>query len=119
MASLDDFLFEPFYQIMRMHLLADRICAEGVSPELPISEAKVIVICPAANSDYRLAVKSTPLGQRFPHLETVEEVVRATLADRDSFAVAAPEEIIEKLRGSDVATHIERWLEYHATRYGW
>jgi hypothetical protein len=118
-APLDDFFFEPFYQIMRLHLLADRMRSEGVTPELPIKEAKVIVVCPAANVDYRLVVKTTPLGQRFPHLDTVEDVVRAAITDGDSFAVLAPEEIFGKLRGTAIAADIERWLEYHAVRYGW
>jgi len=51
-ASLDDFLFEPFYQIMRLHLLRDRMLEEGVSPRLPIVDARVVVVCPAANADY-------------------------------------------------------------------
>jgi hypothetical protein len=118
-APLDAFFFEPFYQIMRLHLLADRMRTEGVTPKLLIDEAKVIVVCPTANVDYRLVVKTTPLGQRFSHLDTVEDVVRATLTDGDSFAVVAPEEIIGRLRGKAIAADIGRWLEYHAARYGW
>lgn len=118
-APLDDFFFEPFYQIMRLHLLADRMLADGVTPNLPINEARVIVFCPAENTDYRMAVSTTPLALRFPHLDTVEDVVRATLTDPDTFTVVAPEEIIGKLRGSNLAADMADWLAYHELRYGW
>ena len=118
-ATLDDFFFEPFYQIMRLQLLADRMRSEGVTPDLPVDEAKVIVVCPAANSEYRQVVKTTPLGHLFPHLGTVQDAVRATLIDGSSFSVVAPEEIIGKLRGSGHEADIQEWLDYHTIRYCW
>ena len=116
---LDDFFFEPFYQIMRLHLLADRMLTNGVAPDLPIDEVRVVVVCPAANVDYRTVVKTTPLAHRFPQFDTVEDVVRATLSDGRLFSAVATEEIIAKLRRSVIAPDIERWLEYHSARYGW
>jgi len=117
--SLDDFFFDPFYQIMRLHLLADRMVASGVSPFLPIDEARVVVVCPTANLDYRNVVRDTPLGQRFPEFDTVEDIVKATLIDRDSFSVVAPDEIIGQMREKAIGPDLDDWLEYHRVRYGW
>ena len=116
---LDDFFFEPFYQIMRLHLLANRMLANGVTPNLLVDEAKVVVVCPAENTDYRQVVGTIPLARRFPDLGTVEEIVRATLTDQNSFSMVAPEEIIGKLRSGSLAGDMKEWLEYHKTRYGW
>ncbi len=116
---LDDFLFEPFYQIMRLRLLADRMVASGVSPTLPVDEAKVVVVCPEGNLDYRNVVRATPLGQRFLEHDTVEDVVRATLVDPASFAVVSQDEIINQLRGDTPGLDLDDWLEYHRVRYGW
>ena len=118
-APLNDFLFEPFYQIMRMRLLADRMVAEGVTPALQITDARVIVVCPAANLDYRQAVEETPLARRFPRATTVEEVVRATLKAPEAFSVVAQEDVLAALRDGPLAGSLEPWLEYHRVRYGW
>ena len=81
--ELDDFLYEPFYQIMRQRLLADRMVQQR---ELDVDEAKVVVVVPEGNRAYRAvgSVRTTtspPLAGRFPQLETVEAVVRASLRD--------------------------------------
>lgn len=118
-APLEDFLFEPFYQIMRLHLLRDRMMAEGVSPSLPIVDARVVVVCPEANTDYRHVVRATPLGKRFPEAITVEEVIRNTLKDPRTFAVLAQEDVVAAVRNGPLALRLEDWLDYHQTRYGW
>jgi hypothetical protein len=118
-APLDEFLFEPHYQIMRLLLLADRMRDEGATETLRVDEARVVVACPVANIDYRNIVKTTPLARRFPQHDTVEEVIRATLKDRTRFAVAAQEDIVAKLRSSTIALRLSFWLDYHQMRYGW
>jgi len=92
---------------------------EGVSPDLPIVDARVVVMCPAGNTDYRLVVKETPLGVRFPSLATVEDVVRATLKTPRTFAILAQEDVVVALRGGPLAQHLKPWLDYHRVRYGW
>ena len=104
---------------MRLRLLADRMLACGVTPTLNVDEARVVVVCPEGNLDYRNVVRSTPLGQRFPELDTVEDVVRATLVDPASFAVMSQNEIIRQLRGGTPGLDLYDWLEYHRVRYGW
>lgn len=118
-APLEDFLCEPFYQIMRLHLLRDRMMAEGVSPNLAIADARVVVVCPAGNVDYRHVVRATPLGLRFPAAMTVENVIQNTLKDPRTFAVLAQEDVIAGLRMGGLATQLDHWLDYHQTRYGW
>lgn len=55
---LDDYLFEPFYQLLRLRLLADEIQRSGFAPGMAVQDARVVVVCPAANLDYRLVVSS-------------------------------------------------------------
>ncbi len=93
--------------------------ASGVTPTLPVDEARVVVVCPEAHLDYRNVVRTIPLGQRFLELETVEDVVRATLVDPPSFAVVSQDEIIRQLRGDPSVLDLENWLEYPRVRYGW
>lgn len=116
---LEEFFFEPFYQIMRLLLLRDCMMLDGVTPDLPVTDAKVIVICPKANHDYRRAVPETPLCRRFPSLRQLEEVVHATLNDPSVFAVAAQEDVVAALRSRPVAECLKPWLDYHEARYGW
>jgi hypothetical protein len=118
-APFGEFLFEPFYQIMRLHLLADRMLREGVGPDLPICDARVVVVCPDANQQYRETVRTTPLSRRFPTLTTVEDAVRATLKVPRSFSVVAPEIVLRTMRASQVSPSLAAWTEYHRQRYGW
>lgn len=118
-APLDEFFFEPHYQIMRLLLLADRIRSSGVTECLRVDDARVLVVCPEANSDYRNVVQSTPLARRFPQVATIEAMVRATLKDPERFSVVAQESLVSALRASPIARTIGSWLDYHHVRYGW
>ena len=116
---LDEFLFEPFYQIMRLILLGDRMLHEGVSPSLRINDVRVIVVCPNDNIDYRHVVPTTPLGRRFPTMRTVADTVRATIKRPEHFDVVAPEAAVAAMRTGALGEAIEPWTEYHRARYGW
>ena len=116
---LDEFLFEPFYQLMRLRLLADEIERSGFGPGMTIADARVVVVCPAANRDYLLAVRSTPLAKRYPSLPTVEAIMQATLRQPDGIQVASSEALVAGLRACAQAASLAPWLDYHAARYGW
>ncbi len=116
---LDDFLVEPFYQLMRLRLLADEMQRGGVAPAMPLTDARVVVICPAANQDYLVPVASTALARHYPSLPTIQAVMQATLRDPRGIQVASSEALIASLRASDVAGELADWLDYHALRYGW
>ena len=118
--DLDDFLYEPFYQIMRQRLLADRMVRTG---ELDVDEARVVIVAPEDNRAYRLisdgrAVTSPPLARRFPQLGTVDEVMRACLKDPDSqFRMVSPSLLLEGVVRS-LPEETEVWACYWRERYG-
>lgn len=115
----EEMLVDPFYQLMRMMLLGDRMLREGVTDQLAIDEMRVVVVCPNANDDYRLVVPTTPLGRRLPAGSTVLEAMRASLKDPRRFDMVAQEELIGGLRQGPLAQELKPWLDYHALRYGW
>ncbi len=112
---MDELLYEPFYQLMRLRLLADRMAADR---ELCISEAKVVAVVPGDNAAYRERITSPALAARFPRLGTVSDVMRATLKHPDrSFASVCPSllrEAVERECGSTVSC----WAAYQRERYG-
>ncbi|MBP6832453.1 MAG: hypothetical protein KA978_16830 [Deltaproteobacteria bacterium] len=118
-APFVDWLWEPFYQLMRLRLLADRMVATGVTEGQRVDEARVVVVCPKANEGYRLAVQKTPLAARRPPGATVEDIVRTALKDPTSLTVVAQDDLVAQLRGGPVASGLSSWLAYHSLRYGW
>ena len=118
-ASFEEQLHEPFYQLMRMHLLADRILEEGITRDLRVDEVRVVVVCPRDNNDYRIVPPLGPIGLRSAPGTTVEETVRARLRRPHAFAVLAQEDLVAALRLSAVAPQLVDWLDYHARRYDW
>ena len=118
--ELDDFFYEPFYQIMRQRLLADRMVRKR---ELGVDEAKVVVVVPEQNWAYRTvsdgkATTSPLLAQRFPRLETVDAVMRASLRDPDAqFDMVAPSNLLNTL-SQRLSDETEGWAGYWRDRYG-
>ena len=118
--ELDEFLYEPFYQIMRQRLLADRMVHQG---ELGVDEAKVVVVVPEDNRAYRMVAAggkttSPPLARRFPHLQTVEEVMRAVLRSPGTqFDMVAPSTLLESVTPA-LPTETRPWAQYWLERYG-
>ncbi len=117
--QIEELMYDPFYQLMRMRLLADVMETKGVTGELPVDEARLLVICPESNQDYRRVFQRLPLAQRFPELDTVEQVFRACLKEPERFAVVSQERLVTALRTDPTHESIEPWLEYHELRYGW
>ena len=74
-APFDAWLFEPFYQILRLRLLADRMVR---NQELGVFDAKVVVVVPEGNRAYRERVTSPPLAMAFPD-RTVSGIVEESL----------------------------------------
>jgi hypothetical protein len=116
---LNEFLFEPFYQLMRLRLLADRMVSEGVTPSLRVVDARVVVVCPAENQEYRTVVTSTPLARRFAGHVALEDVMRATLKNPRGIELVAPERLVAALGASPLDGSLLPWLDYHRQRYGW
>ena len=113
---LGAWLHDPFYQIMRQRLLADRMVTRK---ELGVSEAKVVLVCPDGNLDYRQSLTSPLLAAMFPEATSVEEVIRAATSDPDlNFGFVSQSEIGTAVRAKCGAC-AHGWSEYHAARYGW
>lgn len=102
---------------MRLLLLGDRMLVEGVTEELSVADVRVVVVCPAANDDFRRVVSTTPLGRRFPD-DTVLGVMHRGLKVRRRFQVVAQDELVAALRGGPLTGELQAWLDYHARRYG-
>ena len=118
--ELDDFLYEPFYQIMRQRVLADRMVQQR---EFGVDEAKVVVVVPQDNWAYRTvsdgrAATSPPLAHRFPQLDTVEAVFRATLKEPDAqFGMVSPATLLDRVVHS-LPEEAAEWSGYWRDRYG-
>ena len=111
---MDELLYEPFYQIMRLRLLADRMAARK---ELGVTDAKVVVVVPEGNTTYRNKITSPSLAQRFPDRGTVE-VVKATLKEPErAFAMVTPEMLLDAVE-SKCGDSVPEWVAYHRERYG-
>ena len=111
----DAWLFEPFYQILRLRLLADRMVRNH---ELGVYEAKVVVVVPEGNRAYRERVTSPWLTQNFPD-QTISDIVRQTLVHpQHSYATVSPSSLATSVRRRCGATAVS-WRCYQQARYGW
>ena len=114
-APMDELLYEPFYQLMRQRLLADRMIDKG---ELEVTEAKVIAVVPEGNTAYRERITSPPLVQRFPNLKTVSDVFRATLKrPDDAYAIVCPSVLVAAVE-RECGDAAAEWVSYQRERYG-
>ena len=112
---MEELLYDPFYQLMRLRLLADRMVTGG---ELDVSEAKVVVVVPEANTAYRERITSPPLAARFPQLMTVSDVMRATLKHSDRvFASVCPSLLLDAVE-RECGAAVSSWAAYQRARYG-
>ena len=113
---MEDLLYEPFYQIMRLCLLADKMVRDQ---EFGVSEAKVVVVCPEGNDDYRKTITSLALRERFPNAGSVEEIIHAALRNPATFRLTSPENPVAVVRKSSTAGAVSEWLAYQQERYGY
>jgi len=112
---MGELLYEPFYQIMRLRLLADRMVA---CSELGVSDAKVVVVVPEGNTAYREKITSPSLACRFPALGTVNEVFREALTSPDkAFATVSAEALVDAV-ASACGDATSDWVAYQRERYG-
>ena len=111
----DAWLFEPFYQILRLRLLADRMVRNH---ELGVSEAKVVVVVPEGNRAYRERVTSPWFQGEYPD-HIVSDIVQQTLIHpHNAYASVSPSLLAASLRQRCGATATS-WGCYQQERYGW
>ena len=112
---MEELLYEPFYQLMRQRLLADRMVANG---ELGVTEAKVVAVVPEGNTAYRNRITSPPLKERFPNLKTVSDVFRAALKrPDDAYAIVCPSTLVAAVE-RECGDAAAEWVAYQRERYG-
>ena len=111
---MDTLFWDPFFQIMRFRLLADRMVKDN---ELGVCEAKVIVIVPKSNTAYREKITSRPLKDKFPTLRTVEQVVKTTLKREEDFKAFSYSTIVDAVE-SECGAAAADWAKYIRERYG-
>jgi hypothetical protein len=108
-ANLEDFLYEPFYQLLRHSLLASRIMEAG---EPPVSRVQVVHITVAKNKEL-LSVTSPQFRQ---HGKTTYEVWRKLLKDPQGFTLI-PADVFFKNTLLDQYRELEPWTRYMVDRY--
>jgi hypothetical protein len=113
---LEELFYEPFYQIMRLGLLADKMVRER---EFGVSAAKVVVVCPEGNDDYRKTITSPALKERFPDHTTVEAVVHAAVRNQSVFTMTSPEALVAAVRKCESTSRLADWVAYQHERYGY
>jgi hypothetical protein len=112
---LDEWFYEPFYQIMRLLLLGQKMVDER---EQGVTEATVVVVCPQENTAYRDRITSPALEARFPRATSVIEAVEGSIRDPARFRVTSQDALLRLIASSQSAV-LHDWLTYHRERYGW
>lgn len=107
-----DWLYDPFYQIMRLLLLGRRMAEEN---ELGVTEAVVVVVCPDGNVEYRDRVTSRGLK---PFGSKVEDVIKGVLKNPKDFRMTAPADLLRAVQGQH-GGKLGGWATYLHERYGW
>jgi hypothetical protein len=110
---IDDLLYEPFYQLMRLGLLAAKMVREK---ELGISEARVVVVCPTANGEYRSRITSPSLRAR--SVTSIADAMQSVARNPETFRVVDPASLARAI-GTLTDPRIADWLRYNSDRYGW
>lgn len=108
--------FEPFYQLMRLQLLAQEMEAGDKGREMDSDVVTILHICPEVNGDFRNKVTSRYLEKEYPGkgpLQIWQQIVPA-----DRFLSISVEDLLDTI--VETAGPVKRgWAEYLRARYGW
>lgn len=109
----DALFFDPFYQLMRLQLLAHEM---ELSREMDADVVSVLHICPKANREFRDRVTSPHLANMFPNKGTLE--IWRELVPRNKFKSISVEDLLNTILRS-TKTDDWQWAHYLKVRYGW
>ena len=114
----DAFFFDPFYQLMRLQLLAQEMEAGDLGQEMAADVVSVLHICPMANGEFREPkhVTSPGLKQEFPGKGTLE--IWNELVPDDKFISISVEELLDTISRHGQSIDSD-WVSYLESRYGW
>jgi len=105
--------FDPFYQLMRLQLLAQEM---EYNREMEADVVSVLHICPEANREFRDRVTSPCLAEMFPNKGTPE--IWKELVPEDKFKSITTESFLDTIV-QNVGPHEQEWATYLKARYGW
>ena len=111
----DSLFFEPFYQLMRLQLLAQEMERGDLGHEMDCDVVTVLQIRPEANSEFRERVTSPHLKATYPSTGTLE--IWKRLAPANKFLSISVERLLETIGQS--TTGDLAWTDYLTTRYSW
>lgn len=104
--------FEPFYQLMRLQLLAQEM---EYHKEMEADIVTVLHVCPQANTEFRDRVTSPYLAKMFPGKGTLE--IWKELVSQDKFMSISMEDLLDTI--AHQAKGVDRdWAGYLQVRYG-
>lgn len=109
----DSLFYEPFYQFMRLQLLAQEMEAHK---EMDADTVSVLYICPEANHEFRKNVTSGYLREKFPGKDVLE--IWEELVPQDKFMSVSVEDFLDTIVRQAGPDNRE-WVDYLKTRYGW
>jgi len=105
--------FDPFYQLMRLQLLAQEM---EFNREMDTDVVSVLLICPEANREFRNRVTSPHLASLFPNKGTLE--IWKELIPKDKFKSITTESFLDTIV-QNVGPDEQEWAAYLKARYGW
>jgi hypothetical protein len=112
----DALFFDPFYQLMRLQLLAQEMEIGELGREMEADMVSVLHICPTANREFREHVTSPQLKAMFPGKGTLE--IWQELVPEDRFMSISVEDLLDAVVRKGWS--IDRdWVQYVGDRYGW
>ncbi len=110
----DSLFYEPFYQLMRLQLLAQEMETHE-EKEMDADIVSVLHICPETNNEFRNNVASDYLKGKFPEKGVLE--IWKELVPEDKFMSISVEDLLNTIQDTDMDER--EWLDYLKTRYGW
>jgi hypothetical protein len=111
----DSLFYEPFYQLMRLQLLAQEmeVCNDR---EMDADVVSVLHICPESNTEFRENITSESLKKMFPGKGVLE--IWKELVPEGKFKSISVEDLLDTsvrlIRADD-----PEWADYLMIRYGW
>lgn len=111
----DSLFYEPFYQLMRLQLLAQEM--EGhKDKEMDADVVSVLHICPEANNEFRNNVASDYLKGKLPGKGVLE--IWKELVPSDKFMSISVEDLLDTIM-NQAESNSQDWADYLGTRYSW
>jgi hypothetical protein len=112
----DSLFVEPFYQLMRLTLLAHEMeqPSDGTPPEMGAQRVVVAHVVPRANTDFARS-------WTVPALKTLGATVSAAwqqVAPQDRFIPIATEDLLDAISAAPPPP-LRPWADYLVQRYGW